>query len=245
MAPDSINTAGGNITVNGRRYALPKRPTVVVCIDGSDPGYIEGAVAAGRAPWFARVLKSGTNLIADCVVPSFTNPNNLSIVTGRPPAVHGICGNYFLDPDTGKEVMMNDPKFLRVETLFPPFQRAGCRIAVVTARTSCAGCWQGPDLGRARPAPSSRSPTRPPWPRTARDGMNLSACRYRRLQRRPVGVRLRRRREADGARPAGDHVSLDHRLHPAQHAPARRSPTTLRDDGRLHGKLEALVARSS
>ncbi len=139
MAPDSINTAGGNITVNGRRYALPKRPTVVVCIDGSEPGYIEGAVAAGRAPWFARVLKSGTNLIADCVVPSFTNPNNLSIVTGRPPAVHGICGNYFLDPDTGKEVMMNDPKFLRVETLFPTFQRAGCRIAVVTAKDKLRG----------------------------------------------------------------------------------------------------------
>ena len=31
------------------------------------------------------------------MVPSFTNPNNLSIVTGAPPAVHGICGNYFYD----------------------------------------------------------------------------------------------------------------------------------------------------
>src|SRR5476649_568515 len=139
MAPDSINSVGGEITVNGRRYALPKQPTVVVCIDGSEPGYVESAVEAGRAPWFARVLKNGTNLIADCVVPSFTNPNNLSIVTGRPPAVHGICGNYFLDPDTGKEVMMNDPKFLRVETLFPAFQRAGCRIAVVTAKDKLRG----------------------------------------------------------------------------------------------------------
>src|SRR5262249_45778692 len=72
--------------------------------------------------------------VAECVVPSFTNPNNLSIVTGRPPAVHGISGNYFLDPDSGKEVMMNDPKFLRVETLFVAFQRAGCRIAVITAK---------------------------------------------------------------------------------------------------------------
>jgi phosphonoacetate hydrolase len=139
MAPDSINTVGGEISVNGRHYALPKRPTVVVCIDGSEPGYIERAVEAGRAPWFAKVLKSGTNLVADCVVPSFTNPNNLSIVTGRPPAVHGICGNYFLDPETGKEVMMNDPKFLRVETLFPAFQRAGCRIAVVTAKDKLRG----------------------------------------------------------------------------------------------------------
>ncbi len=139
MAPDSINNVSGGITVNGRHYALPKRPTVVVCIDGSEPGYIECAVEAGRAPWFAKVLKGGTNLLADCVVPSFTNPNNLSIVTGQPPAVHGICGNYFLDPESGKEVMMNDPKFLRVETLFPAFQRAGCRIAVVTAKDKLRG----------------------------------------------------------------------------------------------------------
>jgi phosphonoacetate hydrolase len=148
MAPDSINAMGGEITVNGRRYALPKRPTVVVCIDGSEPGYIERAVEAGRAQWFAKVLKGGTHLTADCVVPSFTNPNNLSIVTGRPPSVHGICGNYFLDPDTGKEVMMNDPKFLRVETLFPAFQRAGCRIAVVTAKDKLRGLLgKGLELG--------------------------------------------------------------------------------------------------
>ncbi|MFI5002545.1 MAG: phosphonoacetate hydrolase [Reyranellales bacterium] len=138
MAPDTINTIG-KITVNGRDYRLPKRPTVVICIDGSEPGYIEEAVKAGRAPWFAKVLKSGTNLIADCVVPSFTNPNNLSIVTGQPPSVHGICGNYFLDPESGKEVMMNDPKFLRVETLFPSLQRAGCRIAVITAKDKLRG----------------------------------------------------------------------------------------------------------
>ena len=138
MAPDTLGTIG-DVTVNGRRYRLPKRPTVVVCIDGSEPGYIERAVEAGRAPWFGKVLTQGTNLIADCVVPSFTNPNNLSIVTGQPPAVHGISGNYFLDPDSGQEVMMNDPKFLRVETLFPSFQRAGCRIAVVTAKDKLRG----------------------------------------------------------------------------------------------------------
>ncbi len=135
---DTISTIG-DITVNGRTYRLPKQPVVVVCIDGSEPGYIERAVEAGRAPWFAKVLEQGTGLIGDCVVPSFTNPNNLSIVTGRPPAVHGISGNYFLDPDTGKEVMMNDPKFLRVETLFPAFQRAGLRIAVVTAKDKLRG----------------------------------------------------------------------------------------------------------
>src|SRR5215218_2740858 len=151
MAPDSLHPTGGEIAVNGRRYRLPRQPTVVVCVDGSEPGYIERAVESGRAPWFGKVLKSGTSLIADCVVPSFTNPNNLSIVTGRPPAVHGISGNYFLDPDTGEEVMMNDPKFLRIETLFPSFQRAGCRIAVITAKDKLRGLLgKGLELGAGK-----------------------------------------------------------------------------------------------
>jgi phosphonoacetate hydrolase len=151
MAPDSLNATGGEITVNGRRYRLPTEPVVVVCVDGSEPGYIERAVETGQAPWFAHVLKEGANLIGDCVVPSFTNPNNLSIVTGQPPAVHGICGNYFLDPESGKEVMMNDPKFLTVETLFPAFQRAGRRIAVITAKDKLRGLLgKGLELGAGK-----------------------------------------------------------------------------------------------
>lgn len=140
MAPDTLVRAPtATIAVNGRTYRLPDSPTVVVCVDGSEPGYIEAAVDAGMAPWFGRVLREGTSLVADCVVPSFTNPNNLSIVTGVPPRIHGICGNYFLDPESGAEVMMNDPKFLRVETLFPALQRAGKRIAVVTAKDKLRG----------------------------------------------------------------------------------------------------------
>ncbi|HWH82457.1 MAG TPA: alkaline phosphatase family protein, partial [Burkholderiaceae bacterium] len=80
------------IHVNQRRYAVPKQPTVVVCVDGCEPDYLAQAVAHGRTPWLARTLAEGTALIADCVIPSFTNPNNLSIVTGAPPSVHGICG---------------------------------------------------------------------------------------------------------------------------------------------------------
>ncbi len=122
------------VTVNGRSYASPKQPVVVVCVDGSEPGYIERTAEAGDAPFLGRLLKEGTNVLADCVVPSFTNPNNLSIVTGVPPSVHGICGNYFFDPESKAEVMMNDPKHLRVDTIFKAFQGQGARIAVVTAK---------------------------------------------------------------------------------------------------------------
>ena len=128
-----------NVQVNGRDYAWPDRPIVVLCIDGSQPGYIEAAVEAGVAPFFASVLATGTARLADCVVPSFTNPNNLSIVTGAPPAVHGICGNYFLDPDTGGEVMMNEPRFLRAPTLFQAFQAAGAAIVTITAKDKLRG----------------------------------------------------------------------------------------------------------
>ncbi len=136
---DSNLTTGIDISVNGRRYRTRAEPVVVVCIDGSEPGYIEAAVATGRAPFLQKVLEQGTSLLADSVVPTFTNPNNLSIVTGQPPKVHGICGNYFYDRDSGSEVMMNDPRFLRVGTIFEAFQKQGATVAVVTAKDKLRG----------------------------------------------------------------------------------------------------------
>ncbi|HEU4531443.1 MAG TPA: phosphonoacetate hydrolase [Steroidobacteraceae bacterium] len=120
--------------MNGRKYRWPDGPLIVVCIDGSEPAYMEEAMRAGVAPFLSRVHASGTALLADCVVPSFTNPNNLSIVTGAPPAVHGICGNYFFDRESGAEVMMNDPKYLRCGTLLAAFADAGAKVGVVTAK---------------------------------------------------------------------------------------------------------------
>jgi phosphonoacetate hydrolase len=122
------------LTVNGRNYAAPKQPTVVICVDGCEPDYIAQAVAAGVMPAMRHWLREGTALVADCVVPTFTNPNNLSIVTGRPPSVHGICGNYLFDAASGIEVMMNDPKWLRAPTILAAFADAGARCAVVTAK---------------------------------------------------------------------------------------------------------------
>ncbi len=121
------------VSCNGRSYAWPIAPTVVVCLDGSEPGYIERTVEAGRAPFFAKMLAT-TNTTAASVIPSFTNPNNLSIITGRPPSIHGIAGNFFFDPATQAEVMMNDPKFLRAPTILRCFHDAGAKVAMVTAK---------------------------------------------------------------------------------------------------------------
>src|SRR2546421_7992442 len=122
------------VSVNGRAYRAPRRPVVVVCIDGSEPDYFERGLAGHTTPALARFRRDGVYRVARSVVPSFTNPNNLSIVTGASPAVHGISGNYFYDSATGQEVMMNDPRFLRCETLLAALSRAGARVAVVTAK---------------------------------------------------------------------------------------------------------------
>jgi phosphonoacetate hydrolase len=122
------------VEVNGRLYQWPKAPLVVICCDGSEPAYMEIAMGQGLMPNLKAMIAKGENLRGLSVIPSFTNPNNMSIVTGQPPAVHGICGNYLIDPATGLETMMNDPKWLRAPTIFSAFQKAGAKICVVTAK---------------------------------------------------------------------------------------------------------------
>src|SRR5258706_13781674 len=123
-----------SLEVNGRRYRWMGEPLVVVCVDGCEYDYLAGGAGAGSTPFLAKLLGAGTAFKGDCVVPSFTNPNNLSIVTGTPPAVHGICGNYFYDREADAEVMMNDPKYLRAGTILAAFSKAGAKVAVVTAK---------------------------------------------------------------------------------------------------------------
>jgi phosphonoacetate hydrolase len=132
--PNIIEVTMRQVEVNGRSYRLPARPSVVVCVDGCEPDYIAQAVTGGHMPWMKSVLAHGSSVIADCVVPTFTNPNNLSIVTGAPPAVHGICGNFLFDAANNVEVMMNDPKWLRAPSLLAALADAGCAVAVVTAK---------------------------------------------------------------------------------------------------------------
>lgn len=123
-----------NVAVNGRTYAWPRVPAIAICLDGCEPAYFDEAIEAGLMPALVRIKQKGTVRFAHSVIPSFTNPNNLSIATGRPPSVHGICGNYLYERETGKEVMMNDPRFLRAPTIFQAFYDAGAKVAVVTAK---------------------------------------------------------------------------------------------------------------
>lgn len=122
------------VEVHGRRYNLPKKPTVVVCVDGFNPEYLQHGVANGLLPNFARILHVGWATTAHCAMPSFTNPNNVSIITGAPTSKHGISGNYFLDKATGKESMVQDDSLLRGTTILEQLSSKGVRIAAITAK---------------------------------------------------------------------------------------------------------------
>jgi phosphonoacetate hydrolase len=123
-----------DVEVNGRRYRVPKEPTVVICFDGCDPEYIRRGLADGMLPTIAGLRETGFVGEAQAAVPTFTNPNNASIVTGVPPAVHGISGNYYLDRATGEERMITDGSMLRCPTILAAMAEAGVRTAAVTAK---------------------------------------------------------------------------------------------------------------
>lgn len=122
------------VDVNGRQYRLPRRPTVIICYDGCDPAYIRRGIADGVMPNTAQMADTGFLTYAQAAVPTFTNPNNVSIVTGVPPAVHGISGNYVLDRATGERRMITDGRMMRCGTILAALADAGVKVAVVTAK---------------------------------------------------------------------------------------------------------------
>ena len=123
------------IEINERQYpGIPSSTAIVICLDGSQKEYFEEASKLNLTPNIDSFKKNGEDLLVNSAIPSFTNPNNIPIVTGRPSSVHGICGNFFYTPSTGEEVMMNDPQFLRAPTIFQKYYEQGAKIAIVTAK---------------------------------------------------------------------------------------------------------------
>jgi phosphonoacetate hydrolase len=122
------------VTVNAREYRVPTRPTVVITIDGCDPRYLDDALARGLMPRLAAMLDDGGAYARGrSQMPSFTNTNNISIVTGATPLVHGLPGNHYLDP-SGEEVQLSDPKFLRAPSIHKALMDHGARVLCVTAK---------------------------------------------------------------------------------------------------------------
>ena len=126
------------ISVNGKNYNWPKSPVVVILIDGGDPSYVNTGLSQGLLPNFKKLMTDGFVSVALGAMPSFTNPNNISVITGVPPSFHGISGNFFLNPATGQEAMMDQPEFLRADSILATFSEQGAKVVALTAKDKLA-----------------------------------------------------------------------------------------------------------
>jgi phosphonoacetate hydrolase len=122
------------IELNGRHYRAPRQPVAIICADGCDPAYVERGIVDGVFATIGGFSRNGFLGTAAAAMPTFTNPNNVSIVTGAPPSLHGIAGNYCLDRETGREIMMTDPALMRSQTILSLLAQAGVKTVAVTAK---------------------------------------------------------------------------------------------------------------
>ena len=108
---------------------MPKT-TVVICIDGFDPEYLE----ACETPNLRALGKKGFLKIGRCIMPSVTNVNNVSLVTANYPEVHGISSNYRLVRETNDEIYMESSEYILAETMFQRAQKQGKTSVLVTSK---------------------------------------------------------------------------------------------------------------
>jgi len=104
--------------------------TVIICIDGFDPEYLE----ACEIPNLKEIGKKGFLRIGKSMMPSVTNVNNVSIVTSCYPQIHGISSNYRLVRETGEEIYMESGDYILSETMFQRAETLGEKSIVVTSK---------------------------------------------------------------------------------------------------------------
>jgi phosphonoacetate hydrolase len=119
---------------NDRTYEVPRTPILAICADGWDPEYVDDALERALMPRLAEALDGGgTYALGRAQVPTFTNPNNVTIVTGVSAAANGIAGNHYRTADGG-EVQVTDPSFLRATTIHAAARAVGIGVLCVTAK---------------------------------------------------------------------------------------------------------------
>lgn len=125
------------IKCNNIWYNLPKKgedPVIGVCLDGTGPNHLAGV----KMPNFW----SGIYRDAHAFLPTVTNTNNVSIITGVAPSVHGVVANTILESKkTGKgegEILIETPLIqksaLKCESILSCASQKGHPVLVVTAK---------------------------------------------------------------------------------------------------------------
>ena len=108
----------------------PKR-VLMFLLDGFDPGYVQPV----RMPRLAALMKAGASTLdGRGVLPSLTNVNHISLLTGTYPKRHGLSTNFYYDRATRTDVFMEQVSFVQEPLVFERFKAAGWSTALVTAK---------------------------------------------------------------------------------------------------------------
>lgn len=132
------------------------RHVVLISVDGLAGFYLDDEKA--HIPTLRRLARDGAvSARLHCSFPTVTWPNHTSLVTGVPPAVHGILGNNLLDRISGEEIkLIGDPVFDKQQvvhspTIYDAAHAAGLSTAGVAwpaTRNAPSLTWTIPDVGR-------------------------------------------------------------------------------------------------
>jgi predicted AlkP superfamily pyrophosphatase or phosphodiesterase len=128
---------------------------VMISIDGLAGFYLDDPKA--DMPTIRKLAAEGAS--ADkgmlAVAPSVTWPNHTTLVTGVPPALHGVVGNNYFDRATAKRVILiSDPVYdkdqiVKVPTIYHVAHDAGMKTAPVrwpASRNAKTLDWATPDI---------------------------------------------------------------------------------------------------
>ncbi len=127
------------------------KKAIVICLDGCDPAYLTNSLTPNLDVMAARGY-TATGLGA---VPSVTNVNHVSILTGVFPEEHGIASNYWYDPATGQGEYVEDARYLRRPTAFRQLRERGFRTALIVTKQKLLRLLDsGADVAVAVEAPS-------------------------------------------------------------------------------------------
>lgn len=103
---------------------------LIVCLDGTGPEYLSHS----SVPALNALGEQGWRTVGQSAIPAVTNVNNVSIVTGGPPSLHGITANYYYDRSTGQGIFMEAADYILAPTIFEAASRAGRRSVLITAK---------------------------------------------------------------------------------------------------------------
>ena len=104
--------------------------TVVIMVDGLDPEYLD----ACPTPRLTEIAKEGFRVNARAMMPTVTNVNNVSLITGAYPESHGITSNYWWDREQNAELYMESGDYVRSESMFQRATAIGARSLLVTSK---------------------------------------------------------------------------------------------------------------